>query len=84
MAIVNFTIPKNLERRITSTMKEKGFVSKAEFFRFSAIYFIDILERRAGTEEERFDYLTRTLQEEISEYYRSKTPSSLKQQLADV
>lgn len=72
MAIVNFTIPKNLERRVACTVKKKGFASKAEFFRFSAIYFMDILERRAGSEEERFEYLTKVLQEEVSQRYRGK------------
>lgn len=84
MAVVNFTIPKNLEKRVTDTVKEKGFVSKAEFFRFAAIYFMDILERRARSEEERFAYLTESLKKEILEYYRSRKPASLKEQLADV
>ena len=72
MAIINFTIPKNLERRVEDTIKEKGFVSKAEFFRFAAIYFMDILERRRGSEEERLKYLTDVLQKEISLNYRGK------------
>jgi len=65
-------------------MKQKGFASKAEFFRFAAIYFIDILERRAGNEEERLEYLTEYLQKEISQRYRGQKLPSLKEQLADV
>jgi len=84
MAIVNFTIPKNLEKRIASTVRERGFASKAEFFRFAAIYFMDILQKRAESEEERFEYLTKVLQEEISERYRGKKLPSLREQLADV
>jgi len=84
MAIVNFGIPKNLEKRVENTVKEKGFASKAEFFRFAAIYFMDILERRSGSEEERFEYLTEFLKKEILEYYRGKKLPSLKEQLADV
>ena len=84
MAIVNFAIPKNLEKRVESTVKEKGFASKAEFFRFPAIYFMDILDRRAGNEEERLQYLTQALQREISQRYRGQKLPSLKEQLADV
>jgi len=84
MAIVNFAIPKNLEKRVESTVKEKGFASKAEFFRFAAIYFMDILDRRAGSEEERLQHLTQALQKEISQRYRGQRIPSLREQLADV
>jgi len=84
MAIVNFSIPKNLEKRVQDTIKEKGFASKAEFFRFSAIYFMDILERRGGNEEERFQYLAEALRQEVGQFYRGKKLPSAKEQLADV
>lgn len=41
MPIVNFSIPKNLDLRIQATIKEKGFASKAEFFRYCAVRYID-------------------------------------------
>jgi Arc/MetJ-type ribon-helix-helix transcriptional regulator len=85
MAIVNFSIPKNLEKRVEDTVRQKGFASKAEFFRFAAIYFMDILGRRAaGNEEERFKHLTGTLNQEISERYRGEKIPSAKDQLADM
>lgn len=84
MAIVNFAIPKNLEKRVQDTIKQKGFASKSEFFRFAAVYFIDILDRRAGSEEERFRHFTRALQREISQRYRGKKLPSIKEQLADL
>lgn len=84
MAIVNFSIPRNLEKRVESTVRERGFASKAEFFRFAAIYFMDILGRRAGNEEERFQHLTKALQQEIFQRYRGQKLSALKEQLADV
>jgi len=84
MAIVNFIVPQNLEKRVADTVKKKGFASKAEFFRFAAIYFMDILEKRAGSEEERFEYLTEVLQKEITTSRRGKKFFSLKEQLADV
>lgn len=41
MPIVNFFIPKNLDDRIQETIKEKGFATKAEFFRYCAVRYID-------------------------------------------
>lgn len=84
MAIVNFSIPKTLERRVEETIYQKGFASKAEFFRFAAIYFMDILGRRAGNEEDRFKHLTNVLEQELSERYRGKRLPSAREQLADV
>ena len=84
MAVVNFSIPKRLEKRVDETIQEKGFASKAEFFRFAAMYFMDILERKPKNEEERFEHLTRALNEEISERYRGQKIAPLRDQLADV
>lgn len=44
MAIINFSVPKNLEKQISSTIKDKGFASKAEFFRCAAVYFIKLMQ----------------------------------------
>lgn len=44
MAIINFTVPKTLEKQITTTIKNKGFASKAEFFRCAAVYFIKLMQ----------------------------------------
>ena len=41
MPIVNFFIPKNLDDRIRDIIKEKGFATKAEFFRYCAVRYID-------------------------------------------
>ena len=84
MAIVNFSVPRNLDKRVEETINQKGFASKAEFFRFAAIYFMDILGRRAGDEEERLKHLTSVLQQEVSERYRGKRIPSAGEQLADV
>ncbi len=84
MAIANFTLPKTLERRIANTLKEKGFASKAEFFRFAAIHFMDVLHRPIVSEQERFDYLTGALREEITVRYRGKKLPSLEEQLAEL
>lgn len=62
MSIVNFAIPKNLDKRVRDVIKHKGFASRAEFFRFAAIFFIDIADRQPKTIDEiiteaRRDYL---------------------------
>ena len=38
MAIVNFSVPGPLHKQIKKTVKDKGFGSTAEFFRFAALY----------------------------------------------
>ena len=40
MSVVNFSITKPLEEKINKTIKDQGFTSKAEFFRFAAVDFI--------------------------------------------
>lgn len=81
MAIVNFMLPRTLERRIGDTLKEKGFASKAEFFRFAAVHFLDVLNKPIVSEHERFAYLTDALHEEIALRYHGKKLSSLEEQL---
>lgn len=84
MAIVNFSIPKNLSDRVSEVVEEKGFASKAEFFRFAAIYFIDVVDKPIVTEDDRFEYLSKTLTKEIVKRFRGKKIPSLKKQLADI
>lgn len=40
MSIINFAVAEPLEQKINNAVKEYGFVSKAEFFRFLAINFL--------------------------------------------
>ena len=83
MAIVNFGIPKTLERRVGEVMKRKGFSTKAEFFRFAAMQFIDSVDKPSLNEEERLDVLTRHLEQEVIRAYRGKKIPSVRKQLAD-
>lgn len=80
MPIVNFAIPKTLEQRLQQTIKKKGFNSRAEFFRFSAIYFMDVIDS-PNTENERFDYLTKSLTQEIKQKYSDEKIPSIEEQL---
>lgn len=41
MAIINFSIPATLENQIQSVVRLRGFASKAEFFRFTVIKYLD-------------------------------------------
>lgn len=84
MAIVNFSIPKTLEQRVNQTIKEKGFASKAEFFRFAAISFIDSSLNNKIDEDARFNYLAENLSKAFSEKYKGKKIEPLKNQLADL
>lgn len=85
MAIINFSIPKTLEQRVNQTIKEKGFASKAEFFRFAAISFIDSsINKQKIDEDKRFDYLAENLSNAIARRYKGKEIGSLEKQLAEL
>ena len=64
--------------------KQKGFASKAEFFRFAAIHLVDIIDKPIVNEEERFAFLSNALTKEIAGKYRGKKMPSVRKQLADV
>lgn len=84
MAIVNFSIPTTLEKRVGQAIREKGFSSKAEFFRYAAIYFIDIVDRPFIDEYERTAYLSNVLSGKLIKRYHGKKIPSVKEQLADI
>ena len=84
MPIVNFSVPKTLDRRVAKTIAAKGFSSKAEFFRFAAIHFMDIINKPFASEDERFDYLTKAISHQLGERYRGKKIPSLEEQLSDI
>lgn len=82
MPIVNFAIPKTLEKRVKQTIKTKGFTSKAEFFRVAAIDFIE--NNNNNDEEKEFNQLTDTLTKAIIKKYKGKKIPSIEEQLADL
>lgn len=84
MAIINFAIPNIMEKRINQIMNKKGFVSKAEFFRFAAIHLMDIIEKPILDNDERFKYLVSNLVKEVVKNYKGKKLSSAKEQLSDI
>lgn len=84
MAIINFAIPTTLEKRVSTVMKQKGFATKAEFFRFAAIYFMDVINKPTVSEDDRFQILTTTLGKELHQRYGNKRLASAAKQLADL
>ncbi len=84
MAIINFSIPKTLEQRVNQTIKEEGFASKAEFFRFAAISFIGLHPKNKTDEDERFNYLSRNLNYVILRKYKGRKIKSLEKQMIDL
>lgn len=84
MSIVNFNIPGTLDKRVANVMKQKGFSSKAEFFRFAAIFFMDVLNKPISSEDQRFAYLAENLKLEIAQAYHGKKIPSLKEQLSGI
>jgi len=83
MSIVNFSIPRVLERRVEKTIKEKGFVSKAEFFRMAAMYFLEA-DTLPMNEEKRLHYLTDAIKQEVIQKYHGKRIPSVRKQLTDI
>ncbi|MDP2630923.1 MAG: hypothetical protein Q8P56_05970 [Candidatus Uhrbacteria bacterium] len=83
MSIVNFAVPKPLEKIITQTMKERGIVSKAEFFRFAAFHFIDHLHEAKHTDDE-YEEVMNSLATAIQARYQKKGLPSLEEQLSDL
>ena len=83
MPIVNFTIPKALDRQVALMIKKKGFTSKAEFFRVSAMRFIGEDKRHFANEDEHLDYLVREIGSELRRFKGKKLPT-LEEQLTNV
>ena len=84
MSIINFTIPQTLEDRVTAIMKIKGFSSKAEFFRFAAIYFMDVVNKPTVSEDDQFEFLTESLRAQLQKQYKGKKLPSVSDQLNDL
>ena len=79
MSIVNFTIPNTLERKVEKAIKDRGFSSRAEFFRMAAIKFIEV-----DSPQDRISQLSDAIAYEIGQKYRGKKIPSLSKQLDDI
>jgi hypothetical protein len=66
MPIINFAVPATLDKRINRTIKERGFASKAEFFRFAAIQFMGVGNRSSVSMDEKWQRMEREADEAIA------------------
>lgn len=83
MSIINFTIPTNLATRINKVIQKKGFTSKAEFFRFVALQYIDDIEED-DYELERFAQLSASIEQSVLKKYSGKVLPPLSKQLKNI
>lgn len=65
MAIINFTVPEILERKIKEVIKKKGFASKAELFRFAVLRYLDETEKLPLDSNPRIAALSREMEREM-------------------
>ncbi len=84
MSIVNFSVPKQLEKRIGETIKEKGFPSKAELFRFAVIRYLDETEKLPFAKNKQIANLSEQLETELKKKIGKKPLPSLTKQLARI
>lgn len=81
MSIVNFAIPGVLEKRIERTIKNKGFASRAELFRFAVLRYLDEEENLPFAKNQNIARLSVRLGEVIKEKIGNKKLPSLEKQL---
>jgi len=84
MNIVNFSITEPLEKKINQIIKEWGFASKAEFFRFIALSFIEREERKKLREGQELAKSSKELEKILIEKFKNKELPSLDEQLSDL
>ena len=78
MVKINFSIPQQLNKKIEDLKKEKGFMSKSEFFRYVMINYIEKNEKPRFEDDEEIENLVRKIETKIKD---SGNLSSLKEQL---
>ncbi len=83
MSVINFTLTKPLEQKVNQVIKKEGFTSKAEFFRFAALNYIQNL-RGTDISQEEFEGTVRALKNTIRKVYKNKKIPSLREQLSDI
>lgn len=84
MSIVNFAVAKPLEQKINIAIKEYGFASKAEFFRFLAINFLNANQCLPLDNDIEIACLADKIGKAADKKFSGKKLPSIKQQLADL
>ncbi len=81
MAIINFSVPAILERKIKEVIKKKGFSSKAELFRFVVLRYLDETEKLPLDSNPRITALSGALERELLEKLEKSPLPDIKVQL---
>ena len=84
MNIANFTITKKLNQKIGSIVKDQGFSSKAEFFRFAIYCYINNLGHKKSGINNEYKVAMEELSTAISKKFKNQKSPSLGRQLADL
>ena len=82
MPTINFIIPTALNKQVETTIRKRGFASKAEFFRMAAFNYMNANEKVSA--EERLDALTKAIKEEVERKYWGRKLPSAREQLANI
>ena len=82
MSIVNFAVPKALEKKVNKVIRERGFASKAEFWRSLATNYLD--ETLQAYEQARTKYLIESISRLVDTKFHGRKLPSLDEQLADI
>lgn len=78
MPIINFTLTKQLEKRVNEAIKQHGFSSKAEFFRMAAMNYLDEVD---DISQEELQKSITELKEALVKKFKGKKLPSLEEQM---
>jgi hypothetical protein len=84
MTVINFAIPANLDKKVQKAIKEYGFTSKAEFFRFAALNFLGVVEAPTTDFEAEADRLSKEIEALLIKKFKGKKLPSLREQLDNI
>ena len=81
MSIVNFSIPQVLDKRIEKTIRNKGFASRAELFRFSLLRYLDEEENLPFAHDAEMAAISESLGQALKRRFSGKTLPPLEEQM---
>lgn len=83
MSVINFKVSDTLDEELNKIIREKGFQSKAELFRFAVFNYMSSI-RKFSDQDEEFAYLEAKLARLLSRKLVKKKLPSLKKQLESI
>lgn len=83
MSIVNFNLKQPLEQKVNRVIKEQGFTSKAEFFRFVTLVYLNH-QIGSSVENDRYTAAVNDLRKVLHRKLAHKKLPALREQLADL